>query len=689
MNRYLLPISDSKTAPNRMEHIEGLRALAIMGVCLFHYLKLFPNGYLGVDIFLVISGYLLFRNFWTDKQDFNFFSFVKKKVIRLWPACIAISLLCSLSALVFLPHHTFLQTAYGSIASLLGGANLYYDYSSDGYFTALSSVQHPLVHTWYLSLIAQVYLLSGIVIGVCKHLSYKAKAILLALLCACSCCICYLPMIVDAATPLHSEFSTYYWTSGRLWMVFSGALVPLLPEWRTGGTAKPVVGAASLACLFAVVFYIHPYFSSLLPEVFTVTCTVVCLKYGTVGVCSRILGHPVCVTIGKYSFSIYLVHWPILVFFASYTLEWQGNIPAKAAALFCSAVAALLFYHLVEKRRFSTSRIGLCWVASLAALLFLANSSAIHHLFHKEVDGVWKQTRNDSRILPELKSGRLYETLPKFRRLNYRGGVMNSLVSLERIPLLYRLGDEQREPNFILIGDSHASSLSKSFCEMSKRNHWCGAFLNTYITPVDNYFWGPVYCQRWDADKAEMLLEYLRNNPQIDTVIISNHWKNRAVLNYREFDGTLIDVHEQPTLIFEKIRSYMLKIRDCGKRVIILTDVPRFTKIKDPVGYFVKHKMLQAPVDESLFTCTREAYDEMNGDLNTLFDRLEDEGVCKTIHMENVFFQNGTASFFNGPMLLYKDQHHLTAQGADMALHAVEDQLRKLLNPVSIQTEAR
>lgn len=672
-----------------MGHVEGLRALAIVGVCLFHYLKLFPNGYFGVDIFLVISGYLLFRNFWTDQPEFSFWAFVKKKVIRLWPACIAISFLCSVLALVFLPHHTFLQTAYGAIASLLGGANLYYDYSSDGYFTALSSVQHPLVHTWYLSLIAQVYLISGIVIGLCSNLSCKAKAILLSLLIVCSCCICYLPMIIDAVTPLHPGFSTYYWTSGRLWMVFAGALVPLLPEWRTGGIAKLVVGAASLACLFAAVFYIHPYSANWVPEVFTVACTVVCLKYGTVGVCSRILEHPVCSTIGKYSFSLYLVHWPILVFFASYTLMWQGNILAKAAALFCSAVAAFLFYHMVEKRRFTTPCIGLCWAASLAALLFLVNSSAIQHLFHKDADDAWKQAHHDSRILSELKSGRLCETLPPFLRLNYRGGVMNSLVSLERIPLLYRLGDEQQEPNFILIGDSHARSLSKSFCEMAERNHLCGAFLNTYITPVDNYFWGLVYCQRWDAEKAEMLLAYLRDNPQIDTVIISNHWKNRAVLDYREFDGTLIDVHEQPTLIFEKIRSYMLKIRDCGKRIIILTDVPRFTKIKDPVEYFVKHRMLQAPMDESLFICTKEEYDEMNGDLNALFDTLEDEGVCKTIHLENVFFHNGPAHYYSGDTLYFRDQHHLSPKGADMVLRAVEEQLSKLLSPVSTQTEDR
>lgn len=678
------PVSSSHNlppvaSPNRINHIDGLRALAIVGIVFFHLLKRFPDGYLGVDIFLVISGYLLFRNYWVQDNHFSFGDFLKRKVLRLWPATIAITLPCVVLAMLLFPFGKFHVTLGDAIATILGGANLFYDYKVEGYFREVSFMERPLSHTWYLSLIFQVYLISGVIILISRRFSVALKSLLFAICITCSLLICYLPDIIDFFTPFHTNFSTYHWTSGRLWIVCAGGLVPLLPDLKKSGRCRNMLGLSALILL--LMFTFNPWAYSFLwtVEPMCVFCSMLCIKYADSGLGGRLLNNQICSCASKYSFSLYLVHWPIFVLFSSYFMTWTGSAAVKVGALLCTAVATYFFYHWVEKRRCSISCVGVLWFLSLTSLAWLSASRISKGVFYKEIDD-FVDTFNGSGIcLTEVCSGKLYETLPDFRPQVYAGGVMNALFTIGHHPLLYRLGDSAKTERFLLIGDSHAKSLLMAMDELAKRNHWSGVYLNSYVIPADNYFFGEEYCQRWDREKATMLLSYLRSNPEIDTVVISNYWNIRITRDHVDWDGNMVQLDEQANAMLGNIRSYIQHIHSCGKRVVVLTDIPSYKEI-DPKVYIVRRMMAHEPWDERKFTCTKEAYDGMNAQINAIFDQMEREGICHVVHLENVFFKDGPARAYRDGVLYYNDSHHLTLQGARMVLEAVEDQLREILD---------
>ena len=637
---------------------------------------------------MVISGYLLFRNFWSSDTTFSFAEFACKKFCRLWPATICISLLSGALVLFLLPSSEFHPTLIDAIATLLGGANLYSDYMTDGYFTNIGSIKMPLSHTWYLSMIAQVYLFSAILLYFCRGLSNKAKLLILSICIIISCIICYLPSLWTLVTPLHEKFSTYYWTSGRLWMVFMGALIPLFPCLDNAPNTKKAIGGVSFVMLVLVTLFPEKYTIIWIPESISIALSMACIKYGSDGFCSLALGNRVSMAVGKYSFSLYLIHWPVLVFIAAYSISWNESVLPKMLAIACSAVGAFLFYHIVEKRRLSPKRVALFLFLSLAFLYASKENwhRIIYHFnrichFHNEVEDIGKAPSDGIKLeRRELSEGKLYQTLPNFRRLNYQGNIMNYLFSFEYTPLLYSIGDNEKEANFLLIGDCHAEALIEAMDNLAKRHDWHGAYLNTYIIPIENLFNGPVYCQRWDREKAELLLTYLRRNPQIETVFIANYWRLRKVEKpYYDWDGKRIDPRQSPGLFNKNLRSYIKRIRDCGVNVVLFTDTPYFGKTDNPVQYVKKHVMLNMPWDKEMLSCTKEEYDQRNKSINDYLEQMAQEKLCDVVHLEKGFFGNGAASCYRDGVFYARDQHHLTPRGALKALEAVEEELDSLL----------
>ena len=143
-----------------LKEINGLRALAVLLVLLFHIDPQFLTaGFLGVDVFLVISGYLITRNINFDLRsgEFSFSTFYKKRIKRLFPA-LGITLLVSLIAGYFILTPYFYQkTAVSVLYALFSGSNFLF-FFEEGYFSAGSELR-PLLHTWSLGLEEQFYLI--------------------------------------------------------------------------------------------------------------------------------------------------------------------------------------------------------------------------------------------------------------------------------------------------------------------------------------------------------------------------------------------------------------------------------------------------------------------------------------------------------------------------------------------------
>lgn len=154
-------MSQSNTPKNKsfLPYIGGLRGIAILMIVCFHiWPQHCSQGYLGVDIFLVISGYLLFRSHQTE-HSFQFRKFVSKKILRIMPPFLCVVLLtCIIVPFLFVDEGEFVRLGSSAIYSIFAYSNNYYHRLYSDYFSPGANL-NPLLHTWYLAVILQIYLL--------------------------------------------------------------------------------------------------------------------------------------------------------------------------------------------------------------------------------------------------------------------------------------------------------------------------------------------------------------------------------------------------------------------------------------------------------------------------------------------------------------------------------------------------
>ena len=142
---------------NRQSHIDGLRAVAVIAVVLFHSGQVLPAGFLGVDIFFTISGYLIAFIVTTEHSinQFSYKKFVSKRIVRLIPALYAMTLVSLLLAPLFL-HPFYLKEVSNTLPSLITFTSNYYFMSLQGYFSP-ELESHIFLHTWSVAVEMQLY----------------------------------------------------------------------------------------------------------------------------------------------------------------------------------------------------------------------------------------------------------------------------------------------------------------------------------------------------------------------------------------------------------------------------------------------------------------------------------------------------------------------------------------------------
>jgi peptidoglycan/LPS O-acetylase OafA/YrhL len=287
--------------------IDGLRAVAVLSVVLFHAgFDRFSGGFVGVDIFFVISGFLITRIIrdGVSHGTFSFAKFYVRRMRRLFPALFAtVALSFAAGAVLFAPD-LFKSFGASSVAALLSFANVYF-WLDSGYFDAANSLK-PLVHTWSLSVEEQFYLVWPAIMVI----AYRWRAawhVLAALL---------LASIIGGIALRDEPSAVFYLMPFRVYELAIGGLMVFVVD-------RVVVPSAArelaLLVAFALMGFAILTFNDQTP--FPVTGLVPCLGAAIVILCgdARILGfvlrNRLSVGIGLISYSIYLVHWPLVAFY--------------------------------------------------------------------------------------------------------------------------------------------------------------------------------------------------------------------------------------------------------------------------------------------------------------------------------------------------------------------------------------
>ena len=336
--------------------IDGLRAVAVIAVIINHFSKeILPAGYLGVDVFFVISGYVISGSLLgRPRQSFRegLAGFYARRIKRLVPALCVCVLLTSLAICLFNPSPgVSLQTG---LAALIGAANIYLYSQSTDYF-APSTELNAFTHTWSLGVEEQFYLVFPLLLWLAGfwRLGKASTAVVKKRLVWMIGILVVFSALGFAFLYSSNLAAVYFLMPFRFWELGAGCLLALLApgsaardQGNEGGRNLHSIATTLTAIALIGSFLISEQGSSWTTFLaITLTCMLIGqLRSG--GLVFALLSHPWAVWIGKISYSLYLWHWSVLCI-SRWTIGVHGwTIPLQVLAIF---ILAVMSYYLVEK----------------------------------------------------------------------------------------------------------------------------------------------------------------------------------------------------------------------------------------------------------------------------------------------------------------------------------------------------
>ena len=365
----------TKSGQKHRPDIDGLRAVAIVPVVLFHAgLTVFSGGYVGVDVFFVISGYLITSLILHDlkNDEFSFIEFWMRRARRILPALFVVVMFTLVAGWIVLFPTAYRDLGRSAMTQSFFASNVFF-WLKSGYFAAPSETK-PLLHTWSVSVEEQFYLFIPLTLFLLVRYMNRFRELAIAVLLLAS-------FLVSAWSAKFHPDAAFYLMPARAWELLVGSLLAMLALKRTetpshqvwGYELLSVLGLASI--LLAVIGYSNttrfPGFAALAPCLGA--AAIIWCNDGRLTLVGRILAHRWVAWIGLISYSLYLWHWPLLAFARSSMPE---RLPVVAAIAIASGsiLAGWLSYKYVEtpvRKKPVFYRRAVILPASAAALLVM------------------------------------------------------------------------------------------------------------------------------------------------------------------------------------------------------------------------------------------------------------------------------------------------------------------------------
>lgn len=496
--------------------IDGLRALAVVPVLLYHAgVPGFPGGFVGVDIFFVISGYLICGMIDADirKGTFSLGDFYKRRILRILPALFAMFLVTSILAYVYcLPVE--LKDYAKSLASAVGSVSNIYFARTAGYFDAPAETK-PLLHTWSLGVEEQFYLIVPLLMLLAWRFAPKRAGLLFAAAAA-------LSFAAALAVSTRNTTFVFYLTPFRAWELALGALLSIgfLPVPRTA-IGRNVCGAAGMLLLLGVIFVGSRSAPLLLmTSLASIGATlVIASSERGVSMVGRLLSLRPAVFVGLISYSLYLWHWPLIVFQRTdgFLLPGSSGIVTRLTLIVASVLIAWLSWKFVEmpfrSKARAASRGAVFGVASTA----MASAAALCGLALLTGGAPFRFPERVVAIASYL----AYDPSAAFR-----SGQCYLATNRQRLDVETCLKTDEKRPNYLLVGDSHAAHI------------WFG--LSAAMPAVNIMQATASECRpavqplsQLDTRACPKLMQFVFNdflvNNRVDKVLLAASWKDEDI----------------------------------------------------------------------------------------------------------------------------------------------------------------
>jgi peptidoglycan/LPS O-acetylase OafA/YrhL len=318
--------------------LDGLRAIAVLAVVFFHLSRQrLAGGYLGVDMFFVLSGYLITAIIWSEMQvgRFSIVRFYDRRIRRIVPALLSLLAVTTVVSAVLLLPTDLMGYGRSLLATLVFCANVYFWRDTD-YFSAAAE-QKPLLHLWSLGVEEQFYIFFPLVLILLARWCPRRALLVIAGLVVASLAANMLAALVGGSLPAFFLLPTRAWELG---VGACAALLPsaLLPRGRIGGVLATV---GALLIIGALIYPLDSrwFLPAGLAPVFGTALLIICGHHGA-PLANRLLRLRAIVLVGLISYSLYLWHWPIIVFTQYYLVRPLTFLEMLAALAFMGACAA-------------------------------------------------------------------------------------------------------------------------------------------------------------------------------------------------------------------------------------------------------------------------------------------------------------------------------------------------------------
>ena len=326
--------------------IDGLRALAVLPVISFHAgFDIFSGGFVGVDIFFVISGYLITTIIIKDLDNntFSFKKFYERRARRIFPALIFVILISSIISFIFLTRSELASYFKSVVATLLFFSNFYF-YKTTPYFRSESDLE-PLLHTWSLSIEEQFYIIFPITLLLFYKFFKRYIFLMLIFGFAASLFICQFLALKTGGT------LNFYFTFSRVWELALGAICAYMIIYKNLSFSILIKNLFSIAGIVLIVFSIFffnrqtvfPSFYTLVP---TIGSALIILFASKETLVNKILSIKFFVSIGLISYSLYLWHQPLLAFGRIFFDDL--SIIHKLILIFLAVLMSIFSYFFIE-----------------------------------------------------------------------------------------------------------------------------------------------------------------------------------------------------------------------------------------------------------------------------------------------------------------------------------------------------
>ena len=475
--------------------IDGLRAIAVFAVILYHAqinlfnYRLFEGGFIGVDIFFVISGYLITSIILKEMiltNSFSFKNFYVRRIRRILPVLLFIMLASLPFAWIYLLPTTLVDFSKSLLYSLGFSSNFYFHYSGQVY-GAESGLLKPFLHTWSLSVEEQYYILfPGVLFVIFKYFK-RYLGITLFIFFTISL------YLADWGSKNYPSFS-FYVLPTRGWEVLAGSILAYI-EIKLGHRSKNKVfnvifpSFGLLLIIHSIIFFdhkiSHPSFYTLYPVIGV--CLIIWFSNKNEFI-TKILSSKLLVGTGLISYSLYLWHYPIFAF-ARVINFTSGELYKIIILLFLVIVFSIFSYFLIEKparnQRYKSKSIILYILLSI----LIINSFCFLVIYKKGKINI-KNT-----IIENLISSPLYESECKYSTNN-----INFLAD-DFFKKNFEYCYSKHNKFILVLGDSHSIDLFNSLAKNTDENEFIIGLNKNYCRPLES----KTECQYFNA------LQFIKN----------------------------------------------------------------------------------------------------------------------------------------------------------------------------------